>query len=132
MTKKDKELLKYKDTFEKFRVSYPGKKKGLEREWANFILRQTKPVGGENPGIPFDGKLVVLCLVGCVMYQKAARKWEKDNGIFVPPWKNITTWINQGCWEDEHAEYNESCKQEKKTLTKQISTEEADKLFGKE
>ena len=33
--------------------------------------------------------------------QKKERAFLKRQNRFVPEWKNASTWINQGCWEDD-------------------------------
>lgn len=39
----------------------------------------------------------------CIEAVKAQIKWreKQPEGTFVPEWKHPTTWINQGCWNDE-------------------------------
>jgi len=34
-------------------------------------------------------------------YQQSAREIKRRSGGFVPEWKNLQTWINQKCWEEE-------------------------------
>ena len=36
-----------------------------------------------------------------VEQQKEARNIKSSKGNFVPEWKNLKTWINQRCWEEE-------------------------------
>jgi hypothetical protein len=55
-------------------------------------------------------------MLAAIEYQKAWRaKVEKYNEtlpawkrIFVPPWKHLSTWLNQQCWLDEHDEIPET------------------------
>lgn len=42
-----------------------------------------------------------LKIVAAVEAQIKFRAWKKKRGDFVPEWKHPTTWLNQGCWEDE-------------------------------
>ena len=124
-------MLVLRKVFDEFRKSYPGKRKGIEREWINFVLRQTKPAKhqGELQGIPFDAHIVTPLLSKALEYQKLARAWEKDNGIFVPSWKGLSRWVNANCWDEEHPEYDEHMKTAKPTVTNELTETEADKFF---
>jgi hypothetical protein len=33
--------------------------------------------------------------------QKEEKQILCDSGLFCPEWKHPTTWLNQGCWNDE-------------------------------
>ena len=74
--------------FENFRKLYPGTKRGYETEFNNFKKHK-------------DWKLVVDQLYGKLQQQIEIRSKKKINGDFVPEWKNMQTWINQRCWEEE-------------------------------
>lgn len=39
-------------------------------------------------------------LIKAIQDQSKERKLKKEAGDFVPEWKNPSTWLNQGCWED--------------------------------
>ena len=85
-----KELSKneFLSAFENFRKAYPGKKRGLETEFKNFQKHK-------------DWKLTIDCLFENLGAQISDRKIRKQRGQFVPQWKNLQTWINQRCWEEE-------------------------------
>ena len=88
---KDKDLDKVKEeieVFDIFRKQYPGTKRGNEIEFANFIKKHT------------DWKEVLPLLSERLNYQIEARQVRKDYKRFIPPWKNMQTWINNRCWEE--------------------------------
>jgi hypothetical protein len=78
-----------KADFEKFRSQYPGTKRGIEVEFEN-LQRKHK-----------DWKDIIPILPDKLKYQKSAREIKRLAGKFVPEWKNLQTWINQRCWEEE-------------------------------
>lgn len=82
---------KYKEEFEKFRVLYKGTKNGLNKEFENFIKK--------NP----DFKEIIPKLIPAINSQEQSRQLLISTGAFCPPWKNLSTWINQSCWEMEIA-----------------------------
>lgn len=81
--------IKEKEAFDIFRKSYPGTKKGLETEFQNFTKKHK------------DWKEVVFDLKAILDCQKNQRDTLAKSEQFVPPWKNLQTWINQRCWEEE-------------------------------
>ena len=87
--------LKYNEHFESFRKSYPGTKRGLETELSNFKKKHK------------DWKEVIPLLPGIIEKQIRHREKLKRLGKFVPEWKNLQTWINQRCWEEEIKEVNQ-------------------------
>ena len=84
----DLELIK---VFEIFRTNYPGTKRGLEVEFSNFTKKHK------------DWKEIVPILYDRLSYQMACRAEKQLAGGFVPEWKNLQTWINQRCWDEEIA-----------------------------
>jgi hypothetical protein len=76
-----------REIFDEFRKVYPGIKRGLDVEFDNFIRHK-------------DWRDVLPLLSTRLQYQKDARQAKRDNNLFVPPWKNLKTWINNRCWED--------------------------------
>lgn len=77
-----------KDKFESFRKKYPGIKLGAETELKNFQKHN-------------DWRDVINNLQSIIDDQISYRKAKKQRGEFVPEWKNLKTWINQRCWEEE-------------------------------
>ena len=75
--------------FDEFRKEYLGTKRGNETEFKNFQKHK-------------DWKTVLPTLKNCLTTQIEQRQKLKDSGKFVPEWKNLQTWINQRCWEDEY------------------------------
>lgn len=91
----DKDMDKDKDKkksnaeiFDEFRKLYLGTKRGNETEYKNFIKHK-------------DYKEVVGKLKEIIEKQIDHRKKLKQADNFVPQWKNLKTWINGRCWEDE-------------------------------
>ncbi len=92
--KKEKNLKneEEKSIFDYFRRGYKnlgGTVRGNETEFSNFIKKHK------------DWKEVLPDLdplLMCIANQKQALRIA---GKFVPEWKNLSTWINQRCWEDE-------------------------------
>lgn len=75
--------------FDKFRKAYRGTKRGLKTEFENF-----KKKNG-------DWKEVLPLLLICYEKQCALKDEARTRGFFVPQEKNLQTYINQRCWEEE-------------------------------
>ena len=78
----------YTEIFEIFKKEYLGTKRGLDTEFKNFQKHK-------------DWKEVIELLLPSLEKQKKARAIKKGNGDFVPEWKNLSTYINNRCWEEE-------------------------------
>jgi hypothetical protein len=76
------------ETFDTFRKAYPGTKRGLKTEFD--VLKKHK-----------DWREVVMLLSPALETQKRRREDARQRGSFVPNWKNLSTWLNQRCWEEE-------------------------------
>jgi len=81
--------------FDNFRKKYPGTKRGLETEFENFLKKHK------------DWESVLNLLLPAVDKQIKLREIKKDKNLFIPEWKNLQTWINQRCWEEEVEIINE-------------------------
>jgi len=111
--------------WEKFRKIYPGKT-AKTPDWNNFVARQTKPK--KLVGSPYACHEIIPLLIPAVDYQIRARAWEQQQGIFVPSWKNLQTWITNMCWEEEHPEFDAADVEpepEEEVGTKPVSQEKA-------
>lgn len=75
--------------FDEFRKKYPGSKRGNRTEYENFCKKHR------------DHSAVLPLLAVAVDNQSAWRLEMYSAGQFVPEWKNLQTWINQRCWENE-------------------------------
>ena len=82
------------EQFEIFRKLYPGSKKGLDTEFENLKKKHK------------DYIEIVPQLPEIIKRQMRIKKAKKDRGEFVPEWKNLQTWINGRCWEEEYPEEN--------------------------
>lgn len=81
----DEKILK--QLFSNFRNGFPGRKNGLDVEFKNFKRHQ-------------DWKDCVPSLMPSLESEIEWRVKKLETG-FVPQWKNLSTWINQRCWEQE-------------------------------
>lgn len=77
------------EDFENFRRQYPGTKRGYEIEFENFKKKND------------NWRTIVKTLSDRLNYQINCRNEKAENGGFVPEWKNLSTWINQKCWDEE-------------------------------
>lgn len=75
--------------FDEFRKMYGGSKRGLKTEFDNF-KKKTK-----------DWKEVLPRLKILYQRQQDAKEDAREKGYFVPQEKNLSTYINQRCWEEE-------------------------------
>lgn len=80
----------YKESFERFRKLYPGTKRGLDVEYLNFV-KKNKPE-------------IADLLISALEVEINHRNSLSLQRVFVPPWKNLSTWINQKCWTQEFPE----------------------------
>lgn len=76
--------------FDNFRKQYPGTKRGLKTELDVFQKKN-------NPE-------TIHLLMPALEKEKSHKSTLKSFGQFVPEWKNLATWINQKCWEQEFPE----------------------------
>lgn len=86
--KKNEEL----ETFDIFRKTYRdfgGKVKGLDFEFNNFKKKNK------------NYKEILPKLIISLQEQNKIRNAKRQAKQFIPYWKNLTTWINQACWEEE-------------------------------
>jgi hypothetical protein len=84
-----------KDTFEFFRKMFGGRKDGLDVEYDRF----TKAC--EKYGLKPSEEVVKLC--DAWVAEDAARKEANATGAFYPLPKNLGTWLNNLCWQQEQA-----------------------------
>lgn len=74
--------------FDQFWSAYPVKK---SKSKAKMIYMK---LVGNDPSLS-------QAILDAIEAQKKEREANKMAGKFVPEWKHPTTWLNQGCWEDE-------------------------------
>lgn len=98
---KDEKEIKKNETFENFRKLYLGVKRGYETEFKNFTSKHK------------DWKDCLDLLLPALEKQIAVRKDKASKGQFVPEWKNLQTWINQRCWEEENSITNTPTKSQR-------------------
>lgn len=103
--------------FEEFRKSYPGSKRGSETEMSR--LKKHK-----------DWKEVIPILSESLKREIEHKSNCKKHGEFVPPWKNLSTWINQRCWEMEFPEVGNLTDEEKLVLYRKIGFSEFKKRYN--
>lgn len=79
--------------FDTFRKAYKGTKRGLQTEFINFKKKHK------------DWREVLVILLPSYQAQQTKREQALRQGCFVPQEKNLSTYINQRCWEaEEHFE----------------------------
>ncbi len=110
------EQINYMEIFDSFRKNYPGTKQGLETEFKRLVKHS-------------DYKLIIPFLNETLSLQKKNRDAKKLSGGFVPPWKNLGTWINQRCWEEEMAK-DETPAKAQKTFTSEDPNKEYFELYS--
>jgi hypothetical protein len=76
------------ERFDEFRKLYQGTKKGLNTEFETFKKHK-------------DYKECINLLLPALQKEIEYKQTKKNKGEFVPEWKNLQTWINQRCWEQE-------------------------------
>lgn len=76
-------------TFDEFRRAYKGTKRGLRTEFDNFRKKHK------------DWHDVLQHLLTDYENQEKLREENRKAGAFVPQPKNLSTYINQRCWEEE-------------------------------
>jgi len=77
------------ESFDLFRKKYLGTKNGNETEFNNFKKKHK------------DWKTILPLLESIITKQIKSREQLKLRKEFIPSWKNLSTWINQRCWEEE-------------------------------
>lgn len=86
-------ILEEEQMFDKFRKAYKGTKRGLQTEFTNFKKKHK------------DWREVLVILLPSYQAQQTKREQALRQGCFVPQEKNLSTYINQRCWEaEEHFE----------------------------
>ena len=81
-----------KKEFEKFRKKYPGKKRGFEYEWIDFIKRCKK----YKEVVPILNDAIDIQIIRYEQMQKI--KNTTNPRLFIANWKDLSTWLNGGCW----------------------------------
>lgn len=84
-----------KDTFEFFRKMYGGRKDGLEVEYGRFRK------SCEKFNLKPSEEVTKLCDAWAA--EDEARKDASVRGAFFPLTKNLGTWLNNLCWQQEQA-----------------------------
>ena len=77
--------------FDSARQAYPGTKRGLDTELANFRKQHA------------DWRDILPRLLPAINQQTLVKQRLTAAGEFCPVWKNLSTLINQRCWEEETA-----------------------------
>jgi hypothetical protein len=80
------------ETFNVARVAFPGRKRGNPTEFANYQKKHK------------DWRQMLPTLLPAINREKAYHDQCAAAGTFCAPWKNLSTWINQRCFEEEFPE----------------------------
>lgn len=93
--KKDKEVKEdIISVFDEFRKVYPGTKRGLKVEFADFKKKVPNSELEE----------IVKKLLPALNAERIYHKLLESSNKLIPQWKNLKTWINQECWTQEFSE----------------------------
>lgn len=84
----NKNIKEIKEKFEIFRKKYKGTKRGFIKEFETFSKHS-------------DYITVVDLLIPALDREILYKDILKKNNLFCPQWKNLQTWINNRCWEQE-------------------------------
>ena len=76
--------------FEEARKAYPGTKRGLDPEWANFQRKHRDHLAEIAP-----------LLLPAILAERKHKSNLKASQKFCPEWANFQTWINQARWTQE-------------------------------
>lgn len=79
-----------KNCFDQARKAYPGTRRGLDVEWANFEKKYDK-----------EKARIVPLLLPSIEAEKAHKARLVAEKKFCPEWANFSTWINQSRWTQE-------------------------------
>jgi hypothetical protein len=88
--KEEKNIEEYSLVFDEFRKMYPGTKLGLEVEFKNFQRHK-------------DWEVILPDLSKKLESQILYKHFEARTKGWTADWKNLKTWINNRCWEEEIA-----------------------------
>lgn len=86
--RREDKIIEYIKLFQEFRELYGGTKRGNDTEFDNFCKKHK------------DWEQVLPLLKPAVISQINERDAAALSNKFYPEWKNLSTWINQRCWEN--------------------------------
>lgn len=92
-----------KETWTLFYKSYPGTKTGINVELKHF---RTKWKAGNRwrsvlPTLNEELQRQIAERAAITLYNETmAQSGQSKKQVFLPEWKNLKTWINQGCWDE--------------------------------
>jgi hypothetical protein len=78
------------ETYKLFHEAYEGRKDGVETTFSHYRKKHK------------DWDTVVPLLMPALELEIKWRKQAAAAGVFVPSWANLSTWLNQRRWEQEH------------------------------
>lgn len=84
------------DSFKDFQNIYPGKKRSTETEFENFKNNID------------NWKEIIRLLIPAIQKEETFRKKAKEEHRFFPDPKDLQTWINKRCWEQEFPKHENS------------------------
>lgn len=95
--KKEKVLSSLEAQFEEFRIAYRklGTVGGFAQMWK--VLQRHK-----------DWRDAIPKMMATFEKEKAHKAWLRRTNKFCPEWKNLQTWLNQRCWENEYENTEEA------------------------
>lgn len=106
--------------FDEFRKIYRGTKRGLRTEFTNFCKKHK------------DWKAVLPTLKERYKHQCELKDQARMFGCFVPVEKNLQTYLNQRCWEEEPQFQRQQKRDSEKTLAEKMAEIELDYQINKQ
>ena len=76
-----------KHDFEQARLLYPGRKRGLQPEWDDFVKKHRRHINEICP-------LLKPAIEKQIAYRESTKDW-------CPEWKNFKTWLHGSWWTEE-------------------------------
>lgn len=106
--------------FDEFRKIYRGTKRGLRTEFTNFCKKHK------------DWKAVLPTLKERYEHQCELKDQARMFGCFVPVEKNLQTYLNQRCWEEEPQFQRQPKRDSEKTIAEKMAEIELDYQINKQ
>jgi hypothetical protein len=106
------------EIFDLFRKKYIGTKRGNKTEFDEFVKKHK------------DWQQVLPTLFLVIDNQIKDYELKKKRGDFVPEWKNLKTWLNQRCWEQELQYIDKHQEQQKQELTQKQKVDKALDIYA--
>ncbi len=101
----DEDIATLKKEFDRFRVAYPGTKRGLDPEWDDFRKKNKKTWRSavstllENLMRQVDERAAVKRII-----EQKERAGDRSHGLFLPAWQNLKTYLGNQEWTRKYVD----------------------------